>query len=136
MLLVQLSKNKTEEPISLHWKTEYDDGVIYASSDDNIIIPDLTIAASDNEEAISNVAEQEELVDEVKGITDDWTHSENLENSTEVISSSAKVLRESRSYKKPPITRKEDIFMVEDNQRVCINPLIIFHQNICGLRKN
>jgi hypothetical protein len=56
---------------------------------DNIIIPeDLTVAASDNEEIISNVADQEESVEEVKGITDDWTHSENLENSTEVSNSS------------------------------------------------
>jgi hypothetical protein len=31
-------QKETEQPISLHWKTEYDDGVSYASSEDNIII--------------------------------------------------------------------------------------------------
>jgi hypothetical protein len=31
-------KKETEESISLHWKTEYDDDVSYASSEDNIII--------------------------------------------------------------------------------------------------
>jgi hypothetical protein len=78
----------------LHWKTEYDDGVSYASSKDNIIIQeDHKVAASDNEKAVSNAVDQEELVDEVKGITDDLTQSENLKNSTEVSNSStAKVL--------------------------------------------
>jgi hypothetical protein len=54
----------------LHWKTEYDDGVSYASSNDNIIIQDFKVAASDNEDAIPNVSDQEELVDRVRGITD------------------------------------------------------------------
>jgi hypothetical protein len=55
--------------------------------------------------------DQEELVDEVKGITDNWIQSENLENSTEVSNSStAKVLRTSRRHKKPPVTRKEVSF--------------------------
>jgi hypothetical protein len=89
-----------EEPVNLYWETEYDDGVSYASSEDNIIIQeDLKVAASDNEEAISNVADQEESADEVKGITDDWTQSENLENSKEVSNSSAaEVLRASRRH--------------------------------------
>jgi hypothetical protein len=52
---------------------------------------------------------QEVSVDEVKGITDDWTQSENLENSTEVSNSStAEVLRASRRHKKPSVARKED----------------------------
>jgi mannitol/fructose-specific phosphotransferase system IIA component len=49
----------------LHWKTEYDDGVSYASSEDNIIIQDLKVAASDQEELAV-----------VREITDDWTQSE------------------------------------------------------------
>jgi hypothetical protein len=64
-------QKQVEGPISLLWKTECDDGVSYASNDDNIIIQeDLKVAASDNEEAISIVADQEESVDDVKGITD------------------------------------------------------------------
>jgi hypothetical protein len=67
-------QKQVEEPISLHWKIEYDDGVSYASSDDNIIIQDeLKVATSDNEETISKVADQEESVNEVTGMTDDWT---------------------------------------------------------------
>jgi hypothetical protein len=39
-------QKQREESISLHWKTECDDGVSYASSEDNIIIPeDLKVAA-------------------------------------------------------------------------------------------
>jgi hypothetical protein len=33
--VVTTTLQKQEEPISLHWKTEYDDGVNYASSDNN-----------------------------------------------------------------------------------------------------
>jgi hypothetical protein len=77
----------------LHYETEYDDEVTYASSEDNIIIQDHKVAASDNEEAISNVADQEESVAEVKGITDDWTQLENMENPTEVTSSFGSSLR-------------------------------------------
>jgi hypothetical protein len=93
---VQMMLVKTEEAISLHWKTKYDDGVSYVSSKDNIIIQDLKVATSDIEESISNIADQEKSVAEVKGVTDDRTQSENLENSTEVNNSStAKVLRAS-----------------------------------------
>jgi hypothetical protein len=43
----------------LHWNTKYDDGVSYASSDNNIIIQDeLKVATSDNEETISEVADK------------------------------------------------------------------------------
>jgi hypothetical protein len=48
-----------------------------------IIQNERIVATSDNEETASKVADQEESVNEVKGITDDWTQSENLENSTE-----------------------------------------------------
>jgi hypothetical protein len=41
----------------LYWKTEYD-GVSYFSSEDNIIIQDLKVAASDSEEAISDIADR------------------------------------------------------------------------------
>jgi hypothetical protein len=87
-------QKQIEEPVSLYWKTEYDSGVSFASSKDNIIIQeDLKVAASGNQEAVSNIADQEESVSEVKGITDDWTQLENLENSTEVSNcSTAEVL--------------------------------------------
>jgi hypothetical protein len=56
----------------LYWKTEYDDGVSYASNEDNINLQeDRKVAALSNEEAISNIADQVESVNEVKGITDD-----------------------------------------------------------------
>jgi hypothetical protein len=42
----------------------------------------------------------------------------------------AEVPQASRRHKKPPITRKGDFFMVDDNQTIDINPIIIFHQNI------
>jgi hypothetical protein len=94
-------KKQREEPISLHWKTKYDDEVSYPSIEDIIIVQDDH--KIDNEEAVSNVADQEESVTEVKGIIlDDWVQSENLQNSTEFSNSStAKVLRASRRNKKP-----------------------------------
>jgi hypothetical protein len=83
---VQMMLVKTEEAIGLHWKTEFVDGVSYVSSKDNVIIQeDPKVDTSDIEESMSNVADQEKSVTEVKGVTDDRTQSENLEKSTEVI---------------------------------------------------
>jgi hypothetical protein len=43
-------QKQTEEPISLYWKTDYDDGVSYAPSDNIFVQEDLKVATSDNEE--------------------------------------------------------------------------------------
>ena len=41
--------------------------------------------------------------------------------------------RMSKRKKKPPTTKSEDFFMVNDNFNVDSNSLTIYHQNICGL---
>lgn len=76
-----------------------------------LVFTTATVATSDNEETVTKVAEQAKSVSEVKGITDDWTQSENLENSAEGGNSlTAEVPQASRSHKKTLITRKEDFY--------------------------
>ena len=43
--------------------------------------------------------------------------------------------RTSSRPKKPPTTKINDFFMVKDKKMTGINSIMIFHQNICGLRK-
>jgi hypothetical protein len=48
--------------------------------------------------------------------------------------SSDKGPRMSKRKKKPPTTKSEDFFMVNDNFNLDSNSLTIYHQNICGLK--
>jgi hypothetical protein len=51
------SQKQIEEPIRLYWKTEYEDGINYTSSGDNIITQDPKAAALDSEEVTSHIAD-------------------------------------------------------------------------------
>ena len=42
--------------------------------------------------------------------------------------------RMSKRKKKPPTTKSEDFFMVNDNYNLDSNSFTLYHQNICGLK--
>jgi hypothetical protein len=46
-----------------------------------------------------------------------------------------KEVRSSKRPKKTPVTKKIDFFMVKGKGSIDSSTLLIFHQNICGLKK-
>jgi hypothetical protein len=70
---------------------------------------------------------------ELSGAMYGMTQPLNMENSEEVNSSQIpKVIRTFRRQKEP-LTIGTGFFTVDDNFIIGTNPLIRFHQNICGL---
>jgi hypothetical protein len=79
------------------------------------------------------------MVEEVGEKSDGRTQYKNLENSAEA-SNSQIVVQASRKHKKPTTTRKEDFFMVDDNQTIGImvncekaKNITVLHHNIQSL---
>jgi hypothetical protein len=70
--------------------------------------------------------------EEVKWGSDNLTQSGSLEN---FWNSTTKAIRASKRLKKKTLTKKMIFFMVKAKCSKDGSPLLIFHQNICGLRK-
>jgi hypothetical protein len=77
----------------------------------------------------------DKLVDEDKYVID-YPTDEVKTKPDKLYNSTTKAVKTSKRSKKPPNTKEKLFFMVKERCSADSSPLLIFHQNICGLRGN